>query len=153
MTPAQVAQAVVSAIGTSGTYRAYIGGSNITPVCDSQPNTVVCIVDTGSWTNGKTVQIGSIDRRGTLNNPTTTATSGGVTPVAEVPAQPEIPAQDPVYPGAFVRTDIVASVNSYPKAATRVDCAGATCTYAEEMTNFANWWTYYRTRMQGMKTA
>ena len=36
----------------------------------------------------------------------------------------------------------------------RTDCASApTCTYAEEMTNFANWYPYYSTRMQMMKTA
>lgn len=63
-------------------------------------------------------------------------------------------------PGSFKRVDIVDSVNSYDyppgsgsKAPSRTDCAGTTCTYAEEMTNFANWWTYYRTRMQTMKTA
>jgi type IV pilus assembly protein PilY1 len=54
--------------------------------------------------------------------------------------------------GTFTRTNIV-STTSYPKAATRTDCAGATCTYTEEMTNFANWYAYYRTRMQMMKTA
>ncbi len=55
--------------------------------------------------------------------------------------------------GQFSRTDIVSSNDSYPKAASRTDCAGATCTYAEEMTNFANWYAYYRTRMQTMKSA
>ena len=55
--------------------------------------------------------------------------------------------------GRFVRTDIVAGVNSYPKIGTRADCLGATCTYAEEMTNFANWYTYYRSRLKMMKTA
>ena len=55
--------------------------------------------------------------------------------------------------GAFTRTDIVPSNNSYQKAAGRLDCAGATCTYEEEMTNFANWYAYYRTRMQMMKAA
>lgn len=54
--------------------------------------------------------------------------------------------------GSFVRTDIV-SGGTYPKAAGRSDCAGTSCTYDEEMTNFANWWTYYQTRMQTMKTA
>lgn len=58
-----------------------------------------------------------------------------------------------VPPYNFVRTDITSSNNSYPKAAGRTDCAGATCTYAEEITNFANWYAYYRTRMQGIKTA
>lgn len=62
-------------------------------------------------------------------------------------------------PGENLRTTITPSVNSYPypgsstKASSRTDCAGTTCTYQEEMTNYANWWTYYRTRMQMMKTA
>lgn len=57
------------------------------------------------------------------------------------------------------RITLTPSVNSYPypgstnKATARTDCAGTTCTYNEEMTNYANWWTYYRTRMQMMKTA
>ena len=61
--------------------------------------------------------------------------------------------------GQNLRTDIVSGTNSYPypgtsaKASTRSDCAGTTCTYAEEMTNYANWWAYYHTRMQMMKTA
>ena len=55
--------------------------------------------------------------------------------------------------GSFSRTDIVPTNNSYPKGTGRLDCAGLTCTYAEEMTNFANWYAYYRTRMQMMKTA
>ncbi len=62
-------------------------------------------------------------------------------------------------PGANIHVNIVATNNSYPypgkttKASTRSDCAGATCTYAEEMTNYANWYAYYRTRMQMMKTS
>jgi len=62
-------------------------------------------------------------------------------------------------PGSNLFTDIVSTTTSYPypgtatKASTRTDCAGTTCTYAEEMTNYANWWTYYHTRMQAMKTS
>jgi type IV pilus assembly protein PilY1 len=55
--------------------------------------------------------------------------------------------------GQFSRVNITSSNDSYQKAAARFDCAGATCTYAEEMTNFANWYAYYRTRMQMMKSA
>jgi type IV pilus assembly protein PilY1 len=75
---------------------------------------------------------------------------------AAIPAVPAVPGN---YPGSFVRVDIVPSNNSYPypgstsKASTRTDCAGTTCTYAEEMTNFANWWAYYHTRMQMMKSS
>jgi type IV pilus assembly protein PilY1 len=62
-------------------------------------------------------------------------------------------------PGRNIRTNIVSGTTSYPypgtssKASTRTDCTGLTCSYSEEMTNFANWWTYYRTRMQMMKTS
>jgi len=61
--------------------------------------------------------------------------------------------------GHNLRVDIVSGNNSYPypgsaaKATSRTDCAGTTCTYTEEMNNYANWWAYYRTRMQMMKTA
>lgn len=54
--------------------------------------------------------------------------------------------------GKFKRVDIV-SGNTYPKSIDRVDCAGASCSYAEEMTNFANWYAYYRTRSFAMKSA
>jgi type IV pilus assembly protein PilY1 len=56
----------------------------------------------------------------------------------------------------FNRVDIEPAVLSYPKAGSRTDCGdgtSTTCTYDEEMTNFANWYTYYRTRMQMMKTS
>lgn len=55
--------------------------------------------------------------------------------------------------GSWARTDIVSSNNSYPRATSRTDCLGSSCTYAEEMTNFANWYAYYRTRMQMMKSS
>ena len=55
--------------------------------------------------------------------------------------------------GKFSRTDITPALNTYPKASTRVDCLSSTCSYEEEMTNFANWYTYYRSRMKMMKTA
>lgn len=56
-------------------------------------------------------------------------------------------------PGENLLTVITASTTSYPKSSKRTDCAGTICTYEEEMTNYANWWAYYRTRMQAMKTA
>jgi len=62
-------------------------------------------------------------------------------------------------PGSLVYVNINSNQSSYVEpgsttaAPDRTDCPGATCTYAQEMTNYANWWTYYRTRMQGMKTS
>ncbi len=54
--------------------------------------------------------------------------------------------------GDFLRVDIT-SGKTFTKYADRIDCAGASCTYAEEMTNFANWYAYYRTRSFAMKSA
>jgi type IV pilus assembly protein PilY1 len=61
-------------------------------------------------------------------------------------------------PGSMVYVPIAAAgpytaPGSAAKGLDRTDCAGATCTLAEEMTNYANWHTYYRTRMQAMKSA
>ncbi|HRD87875.1 MAG TPA: PilC/PilY family type IV pilus protein [Accumulibacter sp.] len=56
-------------------------------------------------------------------------------------------------PGENLLTVITPNVTLPAKAATRSDCAADPCTNAEEMTNYANWWAYYRTRMQSMKTA
>lgn len=47
----------------------------------------------------------------------------------------------------FDLVEIKSTTPSYPKAAARTDCMGSTCTYAEEMQNFANWFTYYRSRI------
>lgn len=53
----------------------------------------------------------------------------------------------------FTRYDIVPGVTSYPKATTRTDCTGSTCTYAQELQNFANWFSYYRGRLLMSKSA
>ena len=60
--------------------------------------------------------------------------------------------------GSLVYTDIVSTNNAYPFPGRLAsdpdrDCTGTVCTYAEEITNYANWYAYYRTRMQGMKTS
>ncbi|MEO8137755.1 MAG: hypothetical protein ABI831_27725, partial [Betaproteobacteria bacterium] len=49
-------------------------------------------------------------------------------------------------PTRLRRIEIKSSVASYAKAGSRTDCAGATCTYAEEMQNFADWFAYFRKR-------
>jgi type IV pilus assembly protein PilY1 len=61
-------------------------------------------------------------------------------------------------PGSMVYVGISSGANyaapgKTVKGSDRSDCAGTTCTYNEEMINYANWWAYYRTRMQSMKTA
>jgi len=82
------------------------------------------------------------------------STTGSLTFGGYAPLQPATSGTPGGYPGSFSRVDIVPTVTSYPRANSRSDCAAATsCTYDEEMTNFANWFTYYRTRMQTMKTS
>lgn len=45
------------------------------------------------------------------------------------------------------------SVGTTSKFSARSDCAASSgCTYAEEVQNFSNWYAYYRTRMQAMKS-
>jgi type IV pilus assembly protein PilY1 len=68
-------------------------------------------------------------------------------------------AKQNVVPGNTVPRVISAATASYTvpgsasKSAERTDCAGTACTYNEEMTNYANWWSYYQTRTQSMKTS
>jgi Tfp pilus tip-associated adhesin PilY1 len=62
------------------------------------------------------------------------------------------PSDNPA-PGENLLTVITPSTLTYAKGAGRTDCKADLCTYEEEMTNYANWWAYYRTRMQAMKTA
>lgn len=52
------------------------------------------------------------------------------------------------------RVDIVPTTATYPKASTRTDCGtGSTCTYTQEIQNFANWFSYYRTRILMTKSS
>ncbi len=65
--------------------------------------------------------------------------------------------------GTFSRINIVPGSGTYTRSASRTDCtvtaatsstaAYATCTGDQEMTNFANWFSYYRTRIQMAKSA
>ena len=48
--------------------------------------------------------------------------------------------------GNWTKVEIKSTVPTYPKVTARTDCLGASCTYAEEIQNFANWFQYYRSR-------
>ncbi|HYP82897.1 pilus assembly protein [Variovorax sp.] len=54
--------------------------------------------------------------------------------------------------GNYDRVEILPQTPTYPKAATRSDCDPGACTYAQEIQNFANWFSYYRTRILTAKT-
>jgi type IV pilus assembly protein PilY1 len=145
---AAVALAIKNKIGTNGSIRAYVGGTdNTTPLCEAAANTVVCLVNTALDAEGDNIALG------TLTNNTasrTTYLSFGASAATTDGVPTEV---TPLGASVFVRTDIVSTRTSYPKVPARTDCAAATCTYDEEMTNFANWYAYYKTRNQMMKTA
>lgn len=105
--------------------------------------TVLSITDCSLPLAGDTLCGGVTD--GGIPTNVTNLTGGADAVPASVPYRENI--------GKWSRTNIVASNNSYPRAPSRTDCLGSNCTYAEEMTNFANWYAYYRTRMQMMKTS
>ncbi|MEO6920049.1 MAG: PilC/PilY family type IV pilus protein [Collimonas sp.] len=54
----------------------------------------------------------------------------------------------------YKRVDILSGA-TYPHATGRTDCTSSTttCSYAEEMQNFANWFSFYRTRILMTKTS
>ncbi len=133
---------IIEKIGTGGSLRAYVGGaSGSGAVCQAAPSTSVCLVDSGAAA-GKNIVLGTLSNQGNLSFSTKASVSDAMPASASNLGST-----------TFARTDIIASRNSYPRAEARTDCAGATCTYAEEMTNFANWYGYYKTRNQAMKTA
>ncbi|MER2513059.1 MAG: PilC/PilY family type IV pilus protein [Nitrosomonas ureae] len=50
--------------------------------------------------------------------------------------------------GSYTKVEIKSSTSTYTGGSDRSDCAAApTCTYNEEIQNFANWYTYYRSRI------
>src|SRR2546428_325267 len=56
--------------------------------------------------------------------------------------------------GWFKRDIVKSTVGSYVNRPSRADCLSApTCSYAEEINNYARWYTYYRTRLGMMKTS
>jgi type IV pilus assembly protein PilY1 len=151
---ATAASRIVAAIGTAGLVRAYVGGSAITALCAQQTNTRVCLVESNGAADGGAITTGTLSNAGTMAF-AYTAASGHVAAVAAVVDAIPVATTALAAPSTFVRTDIVASRAAYPAALERTDCIASvgSCSYAEEMTNFANWYAYYKTRLQLMKVA
>ncbi len=134
-------------LGNSVKDRINSGSSGYTASTSSGGETVTITAPAGVNT---TASVTFTDDQASCSVTVTQATpkfSGFVAAKAAVPGTPA------TFAGAFERVDIVPSRDSYPKVAARTDCAGASCTYIEELTNFANWFAYYRTRMQSMKSS
>jgi hypothetical protein len=97
---------------------------------------------------GKTVVISAPGIPDAVEKPAISA-SGEMT-LATVPFAP--PSTNEA-PGENLLTVITPSTVLPVKDARRSDCETDPCSYEAEMTNYANWWAYYHTRMQAMKTA
>lgn len=121
-------------------------------VCVSPASTSSFSYSTGTFSGGRDAQTttntnmtGGVSLSGTIATTASSATFAGGGDASTVSRTGT---------GTFERVDIVPSTTTYPKAATRTDCgSGSTCTYDQELQNFANWYSYYRTRMNMMKTA
>jgi type IV pilus assembly protein PilY1 len=113
----------------------------------------------GDTINGRTITVVKGTAEGSFA--TTTFSGGASVRISTTGSASMSGGIDPIPAGAtvrvgvgyFSRVNIDPSDNTYDKAPGRIDCVGSVCTYAEEMTNFANWYAYYRTRMQMMKSA
>ncbi len=162
----QIMSATSSASNTSSTVASNIA-AQINACSFSLPSGTHCsMVGYSASANGSVV---------TITAPGITTSTPAVTQVGTMAFTVTAFAAGSV-PGYVLRTTITPSVTSYAyapgynyatagattyptpsgspvKAATRTDCAGTTCTYQEEMTNYANWWAYYHTRMQMIKTS
>ena len=65
-------------------------------------------------------------------------------------------ASDPTRSDAYVRYNVNGGTDQHAppvKHPNRTDCAATQCSVAEEQRNFANWFTFYRSRMQLTKAA
>lgn len=177
-----VASSIVSDIPTTANYQAYVGGNNITPACRAASTSTVCLVARTATSNPGLPAVSALGgitfsyTAGAGYVPAVPAVAyvpavaavayvPAVPAVAYVPAIPAVNDQIPVATAAisagsapastFQRVDIVPGTATYSRAPTRVDCVASTssCSYTEEMTNFANWYAYYKTRMQMTKSA
>jgi type IV pilus assembly protein PilY1 len=145
-----MATLVRSRINAETTLHGYTAGGSGSTV------TITAPAGTGSERNGWPLvfsQSGLSSVTGSLANGITpgdlahtkTNFSGGITPSGTAWSRQNV--------GTFVRTNIVQG-QDFPRHPARTDCASPTvCTYSEEMTNFANWFAYYRSRMHTAKTA
>lgn len=143
-----VVSAIRDPIGTRGTITAYAGGTrNSSPLCEAQGNNTLCLIDTASNAAGRDIALGDLTNNGSGRNVRLSWT------VKEALSDVVPTATSGLGASIFVRTSIVSSRRAYPRDPARTDCQGETCSYDEEMTNFANWYAYYKSRNQMMKTA
>jgi type IV pilus assembly protein PilY1 len=119
----------------------------------SRPVITITAVNTGA-ANNLALTYTENDPSGRLSITPITGMSGGTNDGVKNYTIPNLITQFSSTPvvTTFQRVDVLPAT-TFTKAASRTDCAGTVCSYDEEMTNFANWYSYYRTRMQMMKSS
>ena len=145
----------VMATAVKNQINSYTGTSGYSATSSGSTVTITAPPNTGSTLNG--ASISESDWRVSVS---TSNMSGGKTPgVIDTSSTDFGGGQNAATSGrsqlgTFTRTSIVPGKN-YPLYAGRTDCGKVTagvCSYSEEMTNFANWYAYYRTRNTMTKT-
>jgi len=153
-----MASQLAAAITAGGTgYTATSSGANVTITAPASLGSSVNGVTPSKSSPGMTVTVNAFSGGVTTGDVdmTTSATFGGGqdATAAAVAFRQNV--------GAFSRVNIVpfqdpptnSIVSTFTKYPARTDCASTACSYDEEMTNFANWYSYYRSRMAMAKTA
>lgn len=149
----QILSGTTTASATSSTV-----ASNIAAAINSCSTSITGACTVLGYTATASGSVVTIFAPGAISDTPVVTKSGTMTAVATAFATGSISGAGTI-PGDNLRTTIYPALSSYPypgtsaKASARTDCVGTTCTYAEEMTNYANWWAYYHSRMQMMKTA
>lgn len=153
-----MASQLAAAITAGGTgYSATSSGANVTITAPASLGSSVNGVTPSRSSPGMTVSVSAFGGGITTNdvNMTTSATfgSGQDATAAAIAFRQNL--------GSFSRVNIVpfqdapanTIASTFTKYAARTDCSSTFCSYNEEMTNFANWYSYYRSRMAMAKTA
>lgn len=120
---------------TGAGYGATLSGSTITIYANQQATLAAPVV---TMSGGMTFTASAFTSKKNISTGTASSVPG-YNLIRIIPAT----GTTPLYP----------AIGAASKASTRTDCAGTLCTANEELTNYANWWAYYHTRMQMMKTA
>ncbi|MCX7156135.1 MAG: PilC/PilY family type IV pilus protein [Rhodocyclales bacterium] len=120
-------------------------GTTVTPIAVTAVGTVGTDVSGQTMSNGSGVSILTIPTNATGTMPNVLTMTGG--------SAADTSANNWNNVGIFKRFDIVNDGRTFNRASGRTDCTASTCNYTEEMQNFANWYSYYRTRMLMMKSA
>ncbi|WLI91490.1 PilC/PilY family type IV pilus protein [Massilia sp. R2A-15] len=149
---------IVGAIGTGGTITAYVGGNNVTPACAAKSNTWLCLVHTAATSNVGTPSFGSVTNAGTIAFAPSAGTgysAGSAAVTDSIATDVAAITGGSAAASTFRRVDILNNGSTYPRAVARTDCVttAGVCTFTEEMVNFANWFAYYKTRIQMAKSA